>query len=159
MLYMAICEICGTEEDTLITIRIDGAKLEACSNCNTMGEVVGDVEPSEDEEDTENSTEPDDDYQSQSYTSQQYQMASEAEQGSEMSSFEDDVEELVYNYDERIRKSREQMGKSREDVAANINEKTSLIERLERGKSLPSEKVRRKLENELDIELTSKGGI
>jgi putative transcription factor len=157
---MAICEICGTEEDTLTTIRIDGAKLEACSNCNTMGEVVGDVEPSsEDEENTENYTEPDDDYQSQSYTSQQYQMASEAEHANAPSSFEDDVEELVYNYDERIRKSREQMGKSREEVAANINEKTSLIERLERGKSLPSEKVRRKLENELDIELTSKGGI
>lgn len=154
---MPLCEICGTEESSLATVNIDGAELESCSNCSTMGVVIEEAE-TEDEDDEDSLDSEPQVAQTQSYQNQ-YQMNSEPEPANNHKSFEDDVEELVFDYDERIRKSREQMGKSRKEVASNINEKTSLLERLERGKALPSEKVRRKLENELDIELTSKGGI
>jgi len=65
----------------------------------------------------------------------------------------DDMEEIATDYDERIRNARESRGLSQEDLADTLNEKTSLIRKLERGETLPSDSVQRKLERELDISL------
>jgi putative transcription factor len=65
----------------------------------------------------------------------------------------DDMEEIATDYDERIRDARESRGLSQEDLADTLNEKTSLIRKLERGETLPSDSVQRKLERELDISL------
>jgi putative transcription factor len=65
----------------------------------------------------------------------------------------DDMEEIATDYDERIRNARESRGLSQEELADTLNEKTSLIRKLERGETLPSDSVQRKLERELDISL------
>lgn len=63
------------------------------------------------------------------------------------------MEEIATDYDERIRNARESRGLSQEELADTLNEKTSLIRKLERGETLPSDSVQRKLERELDISL------
>jgi putative transcription factor len=65
----------------------------------------------------------------------------------------DDMEELATDYDDRIRRARESRSLSQQELADTLNEKTSLIRKLERGDVLPSDQVQRKLERELDISL------
>jgi putative transcription factor len=70
----------------------------------------------------------------------------------------DDMEELATDYDQRIRDARESLGLSQQELAGELNEKTSLIRKLERGDILPSDSVQRKLERKLDISLVEGGG-
>jgi putative transcription factor len=69
----------------------------------------------------------------------------------------DQMDELAGDYDDRLRNAREQAGLSQEDLADQLNEKASVIRKLERGDSLPSDDVREKLESHLDISLTESG--
>ncbi|GAB3024993.1 hypothetical protein GCM10025298_11000 [Natronobiforma cellulositropha] len=70
----------------------------------------------------------------------------------------DDMDEIVTDYDDRIRRAREQEGLSQSELANELNEKASLIRKLERGETLPSDRVQSKLERYLDISLTGEGG-
>ncbi len=63
------------------------------------------------------------------------------------------MDELAQDYDERIRQAREDRGLSQSDLANELNEKASLIRKLERGDTLPSDKVQSKLERFLEINL------
>jgi len=67
----------------------------------------------------------------------------------------DQMDELAQDYDERIRNARETTDMSQEDLANKLNEKASLIRKLERGDTLPSDDVQTKLENALEITLTA----
>jgi len=64
------------------------------------------------------------------------------------------MDTVASDYDDRIRSAREDRGLSQEDLANELNEKRSLIRKLERGDVLPSDEVQRKLEGALDISLT-----
>jgi len=66
----------------------------------------------------------------------------------------DDMDELAADYDDRIRDSRESLGLTQEELANQLNEKASLIRKLERGDILPSDDVQSKLEKKLEITLT-----
>jgi putative transcription factor len=65
----------------------------------------------------------------------------------------DDMDEIATDYDDRIRTARESRGLSQEELADQLNEKASLIRKLERGDTLPTDDIQRKLESELDISL------
>lgn len=67
------------------------------------------------------------------------------------------MDEVVPDYDQRIRSARESRGLSQEELAGELKEKASLIRKLERGDMLPSDSVQSKLERELDITLTEGG--
>jgi putative transcription factor len=69
----------------------------------------------------------------------------------------DDMDEVAQDYDQRIRSARESEGLSQEELASQLNEKASLIRKLERGDVLPSDSVQNKLERALDITLTEGG--
>jgi putative transcription factor len=66
----------------------------------------------------------------------------------------DRMDDIVQDYGERIRTARESKSMSQADLANELNEKASLIRKLERGETLPSDKVQRELEGFLDIDLT-----
>ena len=68
------------------------------------------------------------------------------------------METLAQDYNSRIRSARESTGMSQEDLAKKLNEKASLIRKLERGDVLPSDEVQTKLERELSISLTGESG-
>ncbi|AKU07378.1 XRE family transcriptional regulator [Haloferax denitrificans ATCC 35960] len=65
----------------------------------------------------------------------------------------DDMDEIATDYDDRIRQARESRGMSQEELAQSLNEKASLIRKLERGDIMPPDSVRKKIERKLDISL------
>ncbi|MFB6124253.1 MAG: multiprotein bridging factor aMBF1 [Haloferacaceae archaeon] len=146
---MPQCEMCGATGASLTTTKVEGAELELCDDCTEFGTEVRSESGG-------------------SSTSTKYSTSSSSSGGSSSSNSSgssgsssrrrrdmfDDMEEVAADYDERIRQARENRGLSQEELANELNEKTSLIRKLERGDVLPSDDVQTKLEGELDVSLT-----
>ncbi|MFB6136060.1 MAG: multiprotein bridging factor aMBF1 [Halobacteriaceae archaeon] len=148
---MVQCEMCGAETSSPTTVKVEGAELQVCDDCVEFG--------------TEVRT------QESSATSTKYSTSSSSDSSSSGGSggsggsgsrrrrdMFDEMDELASDYDQRIRQAREEAGLSQEELAREVNEKASLIRKLEHGDVLPSDDVQRKLERKLDIELTESGG-
>jgi putative transcription factor len=146
--------MCGAESSSLTTTKVEGAELELCDSCTDFGTEVR----------TESSSS-----SSTKYSTSSSSSASSSSSTSGGSSgggggsrrrrdMFDDMEELAADYDDRIRSAREERGLSQEDLANELNEKASLIRKLERGDILPSDEVQTKLERKLDISLSEGAG-
>ena len=158
---MVQCEMCGAETASPNTVKVEGAELDVCDECSDFGTEVR--------------------QESGSSTSTKYSTGSSGSSDSGSSSsggssgstggssggsggggrrrdMFDEMDEVVQDYDERIRDARERAGLSQEELANQLNEKASLIRKLERGSSLPSDDVQRKLESALEISLSEGGG-
>ncbi len=152
---MVQCEMCGAETSDPNRVKIEGAELDVCDNCTEFGTEVRTEEPSS--------------------TSTKYSTSSSGSSSSSSSStggstgsssggrsrrddVYDDLEELAPDYGGRIRQAREGAGMSQEDLAKQLNEKASLIRKLEHGDTLPSDDVQGKIERALDVDLTASGG-
>lgn len=157
---MVQCEMCGTETAAPTTVKIEGAELQVCSDCTEFGTEVRTQETQSTS--TKYST---------SSSSSSSSGTSSAQSGSTSTSsgvgsggggsrrdMFDEMEEVAADYDDRIRKARESRGLTQEQLANQLNEKASLIRKLERGDVLPSDTMQRKLERSLDISLTESGG-
>ncbi|GAB7093556.1 multiprotein bridging factor aMBF1 [Halolamina litorea] len=151
---MAQCEMCGAEKSSLTTTKVEGAELELCDDCADFGTEVK----------TESTSSASTKY-SASSSSGGSSSSSSSSGGSGGSSggrrrrdMFDQMDEIASDYDERIRAAREHDGLSREDLAKELNEKASLIGKLERGDILPSDDVKAKLEKRLGISLSEGSG-
>jgi putative transcription factor len=60
---------------------------------------------------------------------------------------------LTEDYGTRIRKAREKLGFSHEDLGKKLNEKVSLLRKIETGKMTPSDKLAAALEHVLKVRL------
>jgi putative transcription factor len=143
--------MCGAETASPKTVKIEGAELEVCSDCAELGTEVRTEESSS--------------------TSTKYSTSSDSDSGStgggtagsggggsrSRRDMFDEMDTLADDYAERIRRARESGSQSQEELAKELNEKASLIRKLERGDVLPSDEVQRKLERTLDVELTGDG--
>ncbi|KYH25341.1 transcription factor [Halalkalicoccus paucihalophilus] len=148
---MVQCEMCGTETSTPKTVKIEGAELDVCDSCAEFGTEVRTEESSQTS--TKYST------SSSSDTSESDSSGSGSAGGSGGGSRRrrdmfDEMDEVAADYDQRIREARESAGLSQEDLAGELNEKASLIRKLERGDMLPSDSVQKKLERKLEISLS-----
>ncbi len=65
--------------------------------------------------------------------------------------------EVVEDYAQIIRRARERKGLTQEELGMIINEKASVINRLESGRMTPSISIARKLERALEIKLLEEG--
>ena len=153
---MVQCEMCGTETGAPKTVKIEGAELQVCADCAEFGTEVRDTSSSSGS--TKYSTS-----SSSGSSGSGSESSSAGSSGSSGSSRRrrdmfDQMDELSQDYDQRIRGARESRGLSQEELAKQLNEKASLIRKLERGDVLPSDSVQRKLERELDITLSESGG-
>ena len=63
------------------------------------------------------------------------------------------TDELIENYNTAVRNAREAKNWSREDLGKKINERVSVINRIESGKMTPDNKLTKKLEKALNITL------
>ena len=61
--------------------------------------------------------------------------------------------ELVFDYHLRVRKGRQKVSMSQDDLAKSLNEKKSIIVKIENGDIRPTDKLIAKLERALDISL------
>ncbi|WP_129116757.1 multiprotein bridging factor aMBF1 [Halegenticoccus tardaugens] len=150
---MPQCEMCGAEKPSLTTTKVEGAELELCGNCKGFGTEVR-TESSGSAASTKYSTSSSSSSSSSSSRSSGGPSGGSSRRRRDMF---DDMEEVAADYDARIRNARESKGLSQEDLAKQLNEKASLIRKLERGDILPSDDVQRKLERKLDISLTEGG--
>jgi len=151
---MVSCEMCGAETSSPNTVKIEGAELEVCDDCTDFGtEVQTDSASSTS---TKYSTGSSGSSSSGGATSSSTGSTSSGGRGGGgRSDMFDDIEELAQDYDERLREAREATGLSQEDLAKELNEKASLIRKLEHGDTLPSDDVQRKLERALDVDLSA----
>jgi putative transcription factor len=142
--------MCGAEEASLTTTKVEGAELELCSSCTDFGTEVRDESTSSGggKYSTSSST-------GKSSSSSGSSSGSAGSSGSSTRPRDmfDDMDEIATDYDERIRDARESRGLSQEELADQLNEKASLIRKLERADTLPTDEVQRKLERALDISL------
>jgi len=147
---MVQCEMCGKEVSSPSRVKIEGAELDVCDECTDFG--------------TELKTE-----DSSSSTSTKYSTSSSGSSGSSSSSSSssggggrrrdmfDEMDEIAQDFDDQIRSARESSGLSQKELAQQLNEKASLIRKLEQGNSLPSDDVRKKIEKSLGIDLSAGG--
>jgi len=152
---MPQCEMCGAESSSLTTTKVEGAELELCDECSDFGTEVR--TQSSGSSSTKYSTSSSSESSSSSSSSTSGGSGSSGSTRRRQDMF-DDMDEVATDYDERIRTAREDRGWTQEDLANELNEKASLIRKLERGDVLPSDEVQTKLESELDISLSEGGG-
>ncbi|ACV10547.1 transcriptional regulator, XRE family [Halorhabdus utahensis DSM 12940] len=154
---MVQCEMCGAETAAPNTVKVEGAELDVCDECADFGTEVRTQESSS--ASTKYSTDSSGSSSSSSSGSASGGGGSGGSSGggSRRDMF-DEMDELVQDFDQRIRSAREAADMSQEELADQLNEKASLIRKLEHGDHLPSDDVQQKLERALDIELTESGG-
>ncbi|MCU4924962.1 multiprotein bridging factor aMBF1 [Halobacteria archaeon AArc-dxtr1] len=157
---MVQCEMCGAETSSPKTIKVEGAKLDVCSNCTDFGTEVrqpGSGSSTSTKYSTSSSSGSSGSSSTGGSTGSSSRSSGSGGSGGRSDMF-DDMDELVADYDGRIRRAREGKGLSQSDLANELNEKASLIRKLERGDTLPSDGVQSKLERFLEISLTGEGG-
>jgi putative transcription factor len=152
--------MCGAETATPQTIKVEGAELDVCDDCTEFGTEVRDEDAASTSTKYSTSSGSSDDGGSSGPTTRSSGSRSGGSSGGGSPGNEmlDDVETLSTDYDERIRAAREQRGLSQEDLAKELNEKASLIRKLEHGDMLPSDDVQTKLERKLGISLAGASG-
>ena len=153
---MVQCEMCGTETSTPKTVKIEGAELDVCDSCADFGTEVRTQESSQTSTKYSTSSSSDSSGSSGSGSSGGSSGGGGGSSRRRRDMF-DEMDEVAADYDQRIRQARESAGLSQEDLAGELNEKASLIRKLERGDMLPSDSVQKKLERKLEISL-SEGG-
>jgi putative transcription factor len=152
---MVQCEMCGTETASPNRVKIEGAELDVCDECTDFGTEVK-TDSGTSSTSTKYSTSSSSDSGSSSGSSTSPTGGSSGGGGSRRDMY-DEMDEIAPDYDDRIRSARESGGLTQEELAKQLNEKASLIRKLEHGETLPSDDIRGKLERSLDISLTTSG--
>jgi putative transcription factor len=157
---MVQCEMCGTETASPKTVKVEGAELDVCDQCADFGTEVKTQETSSTSTkySTSNSSGSGSSGSSSSSSSRSSSSSSSSGGGRRSDMF-DDMDDLTQDYDDRIRRARENKNLSQSELANELNEKASLIRKLERGETLPSDSVQNKLERFLDIELSGSADV
>lgn len=120
---MPSCQLCGEDSDNLKKTKIEGALMKVCSSCSDMGEVVEQKKKKTKKKKKKTTYRP------------------------------KDNEKLANNYGERIKQARENRQLSMKELADSLNEKASLIKKVEREDLKPEKSLANKLSKELEITL------
>lgn len=120
------CDMCGKQAK--FKALVEGSELFVCEQCAKFGKIMGEIRIS------------------QVDPKKQKTQAAVAEEKELM-------EILVQDYPELIKSKREELGLKQEDFAKKINEKASLIHKIESGHFEPNVELARKLEKFLKINL------
>lgn len=131
------CEICGRPiRGPPIRIVVEGAKMLVCQDCSGLGEAGWEVEqPLK---------------QRRPVAPKPIVRPSRRPRASGRLSEDLDI---VEDYPQIVRKARENLGLSQEDLAKTIGEKLSLVKKIETGRAQPDHGVARKLEHALKVGL------
>ncbi|MEM3181383.1 MAG: multiprotein bridging factor aMBF1 [Candidatus Micrarchaeaceae archaeon] len=128
--------MCGAEVNTLYEIEIEGTHMLVCSVCKKGKSLTGRV------------------IEAQNANTNSGQSMKNAD--SDNANAEAELE-IADDYGEIIRKARESLGLPIKVLAEKINEKASMLLRVEEQRTLPSDKLAKKLERELGIKLIKPG--
>ena len=134
------CEICGkpVPENNPIKAKIEGSVMVVCKECSKLGTIQKAppkpkyVKQNKNKKTTNNT-------RRRTYTRN-----------------DEPTEELIEDFSFEVRKARESKDWSREELGRKINERVSVITRIETGKMTPDTKLTKKLEKALNIKLLEK---
>jgi putative transcription factor len=149
---MTRCELCGSDVDSLTTVKVSSAEMDVCSSCEGHGTVVEDQENEQTETESKYSTD------GNSSTSQSTNSGGSSSESS--GRYRDDSEEftaLPPDYGDRVQQAREDAGLSRQELARQLQEKESLIRRVENNETQPTKDLQSRIENKLDLSLADSG--
>ncbi|MBX5326474.1 MAG: multiprotein bridging factor aMBF1 [Candidatus Bathyarchaeia archaeon] len=133
------CEVCGRKIiGKQYTAIIEGAKMLVCSECAHYGTRFWEAE-------TERSS-------PKNLPLPSPKPKTMSKTGPLPKSTEETLE-LIGDYPKRVRQAREKLGLSHEDLGKKINEKVSLLKKIETGKMKPTQRLAEKLERTLKIKL------
>ena len=134
------CEICGkpVPENNPIRAKIEGSVMVVCKECSKLGTIQ--------------KAPPKPKYVKQNNKSKRPATT----RNKPYSRNEEPSEELIEDFSLEVRKAREAKNWSREDLGKKINERVSVITRIETGKMTPDIKLTKKLEKALGIKLLEK---
>lgn len=120
---MPSCQLCGEDSDKLKKTKIEGALMKVCDSCTDMGDVVEQKKKKTKKKKKKTTYRP------------------------------KDTEVLANDYGSRIKQARESRKLSIQELASSLNEKASLIKKVEREDLKPEKALANKLSKELDVTL------
>ncbi|MBN1389655.1 MAG: TIGR00270 family protein [Candidatus Thermoplasmatota archaeon] len=129
---MSDCERCGRKA-RLQLVEIEGARMYVCPDCTRFGNLVKVDQPSSPP--TTMVTRP------------------RTERTPKPDALTKRTRELAEDYPRRIQRAREKKGWSREDLGRKLNERVSIITKLENGEMHPPDSLIKKLERTLEVKL------
>ena len=133
-----LCEMCGRKiYGKPYRVIIEGAKLTVCNECSKHGTAFWE-EPKQKIIASKPKISP-----------QPLKLPSKKTQEIKV----DTSLELIENFESKVKQAREKLGLSHEDLGKKINEKVSLLRKIETGKMRPDNKLAAKLEYALKIKL------
>ncbi len=125
---MPSCEMCGKETEDLFKARIEGTEMAVCRPCTKYGKVFASLKKTDEK-------------------AKKFSIEPPKEEKSE--------ETIVENFSQLIRKARENSQLTQEDFAKKINEKLSVLQKMEAGLFLPGIDNAKKLEKMLGLKLVA----
>lgn len=145
-----LCEMCGKESDFTKTIFVEGTKLTVCKECSRFGESPDGkgggakrgtpVAPS------------------RTMVTERLE-ARERRMRTRSIYSDEETTDLIPEYSKVIREARAARDWKQEDLAAKLNERASVIAKLENGTMRPNDALLKKLEHELGVKLTEKVSV
>ena len=123
---MATCQLCGEETDSTTKTKIEGAVLQVCDSCAEMGEEV-------------------------KTTSKNKSRKKKKKKRKRRKKRNDEV--LINDYGKQVKKARESKQLSIMELADDLNEKESLLKKIEQQELKPEKSLAQKLEKKFNIEL------
>jgi putative transcription factor len=141
---MPICEMCGTDSPKAKRIFLEGSLLMVCPKCARFGQAR------EEEEKTEEKRREPPKKRPAPYTGKGRQGRTGGP------GFDTEEMVLAEDYHKKISKARNKLGLTQEELGRKINERKSVIAKLESKQLRPNDRLRKKLERVLNIVLTEK---
>jgi putative transcription factor len=135
------CEVCGRKiHGKPYNVIIEGAKLTVCSECSKHGKLILEEEKPKAPMQIPMPKKP--------KATPTPRLQQQRPQEPKLASLE-----LVEDFNVKIKQAREKLGLSHEDLGKKLNEKVSVLRKIETGKMTPDDVLARKLEHELKIKL------
>ena len=119
-----ICDMCG-DSNRLYKVIEEGAELALCKECSKFGKVIAPI------------------HQDAPYSAKNTIKESQPE----------NIQLLVEDYAEKIKRKREQLGLSQKELAERLNEKESVLQKIESGHFEPTIDTAKKIEKLLNVKI------
>jgi putative transcription factor len=144
-----LCEMCGKQSDFIKTISVEGTTLKVCKECSRFGES---------NEGKGGGSKGRAAAPSRTVVAERLE-ARERRMKTRSIFSDEETTDLVPEYPQLIREARAARNWKQEDLAAKLNERVSVIAKLENGSMRPDDSLLKKLEHELGIKLTEKVSV
>jgi len=125
-----MCDLCGKSVDALSKTLVEGVAMDLCSLCTKYGKVLRAPAP----------------------TKKQQAARNELHETPELPE-----DHLVADYNLVLKKAREKLGMTQEDFAKHINERVSIVQKVERKEFEPTIAAARRWEKVLHVKFVEKG--